>query len=137
MVGPLKQILSPSLLHIVMYWAQPLEEVLLYPSLLHIFDVLDTALGRGALPFGPTAPFLLHLPSPGGAVGCGGGGEIIFLLGTGGAPSTLGFEKEQVLVPFFLLYFAYSTWHWVTLLLLLTESQQTCAFLFVLYTVEG
>ena len=38
------------------------------------FDVLGTALGGGALPFGPTAPFLLHLPSPGGAVGCGGGG---------------------------------------------------------------
>ena len=53
-------------------------------------DVLGSALGGGALPLGPPAPFL-YLPSPGGAVGCGGGGgETLFLLGTGGIPSTLG-----------------------------------------------
>ena len=53
-------------------------------------DVLHTVLGGGALPLGPTAYFLLKLPSPGGAVGCGGSGETLFLSGTGGVPSTLG-----------------------------------------------
>ena len=60
------------------------------PFFIAHFDVLGTALGGDALPLGPIAPFLLHLPSRGGAVCGGGGGETLFFLGTGGVPSTLG-----------------------------------------------
>ena len=40
-------------------------------------------------------------------------------------------------MPFFSLHFTYSAWHLVSLLLLLTESQQACAFSSVFHTVEG
>ena len=53
-------------------------------------DVLGSALGRGATHLGPPTPYLLHLPSPWGVIGCGGGEETLFLFGTGGIPSTLG-----------------------------------------------
>ena len=135
MVGPLKQILSPSLLHIVMYWAQPLEEVIVSPCLLHIFMYWARPLEE--------VPYLLdelhHSCStchhPGVKLVVVVVERLSFSLAQVVFPPLLELEREQVLVPFFSLHLACSAWHRVTLLL--TESQQACAFFFVLYTVEG
>ena len=116
-MGPLKQILSPSLLHIAMYWAQPLEEV---PYLL---DQCCTCHHPG-VQFVVVVVVVVERLSFSWA-------QVVF-------PPPWEFEREQVLMPFFSLHFACCAWHWVTLLLLLlTESQQACAFSSVLYTVEG
>ena len=122
------EILSPSLLHIAMYWAQPLDEVILSSSLLHIVMCWAQHLDD--------VPYLwdqLHLS----CCTCHHLGvqlvvvvvveKLAFSLAQVVFPPPWGFEREQVVMPFFSLHFACSACHWVSLLMLLTESQQACA----------
>ena len=63
--------------------------------------------------------------------------RLSFSLAQVALPPLWEFEREHVLVPSFSLHFIYSAWHWVSLLVLFTETQQACIFSSVLYTVEG
>ena len=118
MVGPLKQILSPSLLHIAMHWAQPLEEVPYLWDHPHLSCCTCHHPGVQLVVVVVVQRLYFSLA------------QVVF-------PPPWEFEREHVLVPSFSLHFVYSAWYWVSLLVLLTESQQACAFSSVLYTVEG